>query len=177
MNKKLREKLEEITSQNIGNNISKQITLIKELEFPHSIKLKQEAVLGQPSTFQFNCFMHVLDLIGLSQVENIMKEHSDVFVGSDFMDYLINNKLQKIDSDRKKDGDIAIYFFNSKPEHAGKIYSNRIISKWGTGHLWEHDIFEIPQSYGNEFGVFKSILRQETLTHFLDYARSKGVKC
>ncbi len=176
MNTILRQKLNQITSQNIGKNIAKQIDLIKNINIPHSITLKQQAIVGKSETFQFNCFMYVLNIISDSIVEKIMKNHQTIFIGSEFMKHLIQNKLQEIDFLKKEDGDIIIYYLNDKPEHAGKIFSNRIISKWGTGHMWEHDIFEIPITYGQTYKTYKQISSEEALGCFLDYARSKGVK-
>ena len=172
----LRKKLAQITSQNIGHNISKQIDLIKNIGISHSIILKQEAIVGKPETFQFNCFMYVMDVTNCPSIEKIMKDYPAIFIGSDFMKYLIQNRLQKINLSDKREGDIIIYFSNNKPEHAGKIFSNRITSKWGTGHMWEHEIFETPQTYGDTYVIFKSISGQEALNCFLAYAKAKGVE-
>jgi len=172
----LRQKLDQITDQNIGNNISKQIDLIKNIGIAHSIILKQEAIVGKPETFKFNCFSYALDIINHPVVEKMMKDHTSIFIGSEFMEYLIQNKLQKIDFSNKREGDIIIYFSNNKPEHAGKIFSNRIISKWGTGHMWEHEVLEIPLKYGDTYLTFKAISEKEALNCFLDYTRTKGAK-
>ncbi|MBU0634454.1 MAG: hypothetical protein KKA52_05255 [Candidatus Omnitrophica bacterium] len=172
----LRHQLNQITSQNIGKNIAKQVDLIKNIGMSHSIILKQEAIVGNPSTFQFNCFMYALNLINNFSVEKIMKEYKQIFIGSEFMKYLTENKLQEVDFSKKKDGDIIIYYSKHKLEHAGKIFSTRIMSKWGTGHMWEHDIFEIPITYGNTYRIYKQISKKDALNYFINYARSKGAK-
>jgi len=70
--------------------------------------------------------------------------------------------------DEKKDGDqVVIYFDKGDPTHFGKIVGNKIESKWGSGCVWLHDLFEVPLSYGEsvkysdgklDLDIFENIL-------------------
>ncbi|MGO8914341.1 MAG: hypothetical protein ACLQJR_00370 [Stellaceae bacterium] len=73
------------------------------------------------------------------------------------------------------EGDILIYYRNGAPEHAGILTSNRVISKWGSGptHIWEHGIYEVPESYGDEVRVFRP--RRDTVKLYRAWASSYGI--
>ena len=51
----------------------------------------------------------------------------------------------------------------------------RVVSKWGLGHLWEHNILEVPISYGNEYKYYKDIQKEEAINSFCKFAESKGI--
>lgn len=173
----LRRKIQEITDKYIGHAVEKQKELIAQLssEHTHSILLIKEAIPGDPSTFQYTCHMYTFDLIGLSEVEKIAAEHEDIFPGSDYVEFMITNKyLREKTWEEAKDGDVIIYFDNGKPSHSGKIYRNRIISKWGLANTWEHDIYEVPISYGEQFKIYSSIEQDSSLQAFIEYAKLKG---
>ena len=51
-------------------------------------------------------------------------------------------------------GDFVIYFNGVTVRHSGIWMGGRVQSKWGTGHLWEHALHEVPLRYGDEVGFF-----------------------
>lgn len=174
-NKELREKLLNITNAYILDKSPEQIKEIENLknkDLPHSILLHSEAVIGKPETYQFNCYIFALNLLGAKEVENIASKNADIYPNSEYIKFLINNNiLQKNDID----SGVIIYFNNDSPLHAGKIKNGRVVSKWGLCHTWEHEIFEVPMSYGNKVEIYKDIGQQEAIISFLHYSKSKGV--
>lgn len=177
-NSRLREELQGITDKYIGHLVGQQIKLIAELSsrYNHSIRLKGEAKLGMPKTFRYNCYQYAFDTITSPQIEKIASIHQSIFPNSEFIIFLIRNGiLREINWEDRRNGDIIIYFANTKPAHAGKINSDKIISKWGLAHLWEHNIYEVPISYGTEFKIFSRVDSNLCVSSFIEYAKSKGV--
>jgi hypothetical protein len=136
----LREQLEEITDRYADDCVAEQIPQIAELNarFPHSISLLQSAIRDKPETFQFNCYQHSFGLARAESVTRIMKEYWHVFPGREFVQFLLNTRLEEIRADNARDGDHVIYA-GSEIEHAGIVRGERIESKWGLGHLWRHE--------------------------------------
>lgn len=54
-------------------------------------------------------------------------------------------------------GDIIVYFLsNGRNAHAGKFLGNgRVISQWGEGAVFEHEILQIPDIYGRSYDFIK----------------------
>lgn len=100
-----------------------------------------------------------------------------VFAGRDFANWLVDLRLlTEIDAADAQKGDLVFYFSHGQFKHAGIIFNdNRVISKWGTGHLFEHGLFEIPDSYGTEARFFKSLSYEAAIEAFGDFAREKGM--
>src|SRR5882757_676339 len=72
----------------------------------------------------------------------------DVFAGREFVEWALAGRLCPIDEPQI--GSLAMYFMDEKWQHVGLLYgSDRIISKWGTFPVYEHEISEIPASYGD----------------------------
>ena len=45
---------------------------------------------------------------------------------------------------------IVLYFDKGAAKHFGRIEGGRIVSKWGKWHVWKHNLYEVPLSYGSE---------------------------
>src|SRR6266446_8592286 len=53
-------------------------------------------------------------------------------------------------------GSLVLYFSGSDWKHVGIVTGpNRVTSQWGTFPIYEHDVCEIPASYGNQFDFSK----------------------
>ena len=142
--------------------------LISNIGYNHSIVLKNIS----PAERKYNCFAYAFDLMHSTKYTEIAP--IGVFANSEFVEFLINNEiLKEIEWGKENDGDIIIYFDKGKPKHAGKIYSGRIISKWGVGHLWEHDIYDVPINYGNKCRIFTRISKDISIAAFIEYAKTK----
>jgi hypothetical protein len=179
----LRECLEEITitcedERLAACKLSEQITRIAELKtrFPHSISLVQAAVRDEPRESRFNCYAHSFGLARDQRVLRAMAEHYPrIFPGRQFVQTLVDGRLQSVSADETVDGDHVVYLSN-QIEHAGIVREGRVESKWGLGHIWHHGEFEVPVRYGDSVLYFRRLDREVSVRAFLEYAREYGVK-
>lgn len=172
----LREQLEEIADRYGADRVAEQIPRIAELKgrFPPSISLLQAAIPDKPEAFQFNCYQHSF---GLARAENVTpntKEYWHVFPGREFVQFLLNARLEEIRADNARDGDHVIYA-GLEIEHAGFVWGERIDSKWGLGHLWRHGVYDVPLGYGNHVRYFPRLTSETCVGAFLEYAGERGV--
>jgi hypothetical protein len=77
---------------------------------------------------------------------------------------LLQNGALRHRRSRARNGDVVLYFNDAgQLQHAGVIIDapGRIRSKWARGEVHEHDLWEVPLSYGNfvEACVPPSVLR------------------
>jgi len=143
--------LQTIVDENTESHVGNQITLIADLSkiLPHSIKLEKEARLDNDQTWRYNCYTYAFCLSDSTEFVDIIEQH-----------------LTEIEQNEIQDGDYIIYFHNGKPQHAGRIRNNKVVSKWGMYHLWEHDIWEIPVEYGDTVRFFNQIPLEECVSAF-----------
>ena len=174
-NTQLRVKLQHIADTYIGEEAEKQIQPIADLSaiHPHSIRLVQKAITGQPETFRFNCHEYTFDLLASEEVRCIARRYRDIFPGRDFVIWLIENYLTELANSEVQDGDFIVYFSDGLIMHSGLYSNGKVRSKWGLCHLWEHKINEVPNSYGQEFRFFRRVTRQVCITAFVGYAVSE----
>jgi len=50
---------------------------------------------------------------------------------------------------------IALYRHEGQVRHAAVTWHGRVLSKWGLGSLCEHELAEVPESYGDECEFFE----------------------
>ena len=170
----LRRILQSITDECIGDRGHDQIALIEALshEYPHSISLVQEAILGKPESGNFTCFQYALDLIDLpDQVRLITSRFPRVFVGSDFFGWLTANILQPTGLDHAREGDLVLYLAGGRVEHAARLSADLLISKWGLGHMWRHGLFEVPEAFGGKVKCFQAFSSDAAGDAFIKYAK------
>jgi hypothetical protein len=101
-----------------------------------------------------------------------------VFASPDFVRYMIEKGyLYAVDCASVSKGNLIIYYRDGGVTHGGKFDGNgRVVSKWGIGHLYEHDILEVPECYGNEFRCYKEIATEKALNYFREYAEHMGLE-
>ena len=174
-NLELRTRLEEITDRYISEEVGRQIELVADLSklYPHSIRIIGEAVPGEPETFRFTCFQHAFDLVGSKRIAEVARTYSKVYPNSEFVQYLIDCYLSEVGRRAIQDGDVIVYAQDNQVKHAGKIISNRVLSKWGFMHLWSHGTFEVPAKYGSHIRYFQRIPRQTCIEAFAVYAKRR----
>lgn len=56
------------------------------------------------------------------------------------------------------------------------LASGRVLSKWGTGHLYEHVVFEVPESYGIAVRFFRGLSYEQGFEHFVQFAEEKRMR-
>jgi hypothetical protein len=71
--------------------------------------------------------------------------------------------------------DLIVYLDNGVFRHVGRIAEpDRVLSKWGTGHLYQHAVWEVPASYGEEICYFVGTDEDMSFGLFRAYAESRG---
>jgi hypothetical protein len=167
----LRKALSEITTQHIRKQAHEQIRLIEVLreKYGHAISLVQEAIPGQPETGQFTCYQYAFNLVDAPpEVIRIASDHQKIYPSSVFVQFLIDHVLDELSA--PKDGCVIVYSDGQEIKHAGKMRGQMVVSKWGTAHLWQHRIYEVPITYGSSVRFFEAIQAERSIQAFLRYA-------
>jgi hypothetical protein len=137
-----------------------------------------QIVASQHPEGRYTCMMHVMEFVGSLKYEAIAsKGFNVVFAGRQFAHWLLEEYIliEKPEIDVKEQI-IVLYFANGRFMHAGLSFNrHRVISKWGTGHLYEHALWEVPQSYGDTVRFFKKPTCEEALNCFIRFARERGM--
>jgi hypothetical protein len=113
--------------------------------------------------------MFALDLCGLDEslLRNYERRGLQLDITSEFAAALVAGLLDSITDEHREPGMIAIYFRRGNPVHAGLLMPHgRVQSKWGMGHLWEHDLFELRTDYGEEVRFFRRQPRNEIVRRY-----------
>ena len=136
--------------------LAEQVRNIAELAgtHPHSIRLHTQ---GTPAERR-NCFAIALGL----DPEATFGSGSYVAPGSKFVRDLCKSRILErkvMAPSEAAETDILIYLDGVCPRHAGKWDNGKVISKWGHGptHVWKHALWDLPESYGHDVGVFRPI--------------------
>jgi len=179
MTSALRQELEQIT--NGGKHaISRHEAAIAEISATHANRVRLfSPLVGMPH----NCFLFALGVVNSDVIQEILvrdamlldrgKPRKDVKFGSEFMEELVTSGLLQPD----ENGEIIVYFDEAKPVHAGLMIGDRVRSKWGIGNTWEHELWEVPESYGNSARRFSLVCDLgEVEKLFRDYASRLPVR-
>ena len=169
----LRRKLQEMTeSGDIALHPAMLVAITR--DYPNSIQLLQS-----PSPVsRYTCFMHAFDFTEKPEYLDIACFGSkEVYAGPTFGQWLLEIEalieMPTLENERES---LVFYFNNENLKHVGLSQSGgKVISKWGTGHLYEHKIFEVPESYGLGIRVFKKLLYSDALSHFMNFAEANGI--
>jgi hypothetical protein len=127
---------------------------------------------------RYTCGMHAL---GFEQSE----EYADiasyglglVMAGPDCFEWFIANQLLNEVTDRQAaDGDLVMYFRNGCWTHVGRVAGRaRAVSKWGVGLLYEHNLSEVPEQYGDTVRFFRNPGSDASLDLFVSFAKARRV--
>ncbi len=119
----------------------------------------------------YNCFAYALDVVDSETILEILRADLqaacpvDVKFGTEFMEHLIEREILR----RDDVGSVIVYFSDGRPVHAGRYQNDRVTSKWGIGCLWEHGIWEVPSSHGDQYQLFGLPTRRMLETEFREY--------
>jgi hypothetical protein len=109
--------------------------------------------------------MHALDFTEKPEYELLARwRYDDRFAGPVFIEWLLGNgRLVEIECSNAANRDLVFYFDDQgRSKHAGLwLGDKRVQSKWGIGHLYKHQIFEVPESYGTNVRFFKRLPFEE----------------
>lgn len=168
----LRDRLQQITDT---QDRSKHCAMLKSLreEIPHSIKV----LSGPNENLRYNCVMYAFGLEEDQEYVDLVfacPEH--VHGDTKFIQFLIHTG-DLDEQEHPAPGLLAIYFHNEAVRHIACLISQtRAASKWGIGELYEHDIFEVPSSYGEVVRYFSSTERDTVISRFIEFAENQGVR-
>lgn len=167
---KLRSALERITTELLNERLDEQVRAVEELRrsFGHSITLVERA----NADCRYTCFQHAFELQVIpSPIIDICEIYGRVYPSSHFVEFLLESRLQQVASADARDRDVVIWSDNDVVRHAGRFVEGRIVSKWGTGHLWRHDLFEVPSAYGDTVIFCRPLTSADSLDAFVAFAR------
>ena len=171
LHRSLRERLCEMTLQ----PIDEQRGILERLrgEFAHTIR-----ILGGSHPIEtYTCAVHAFELVRDPVYDDI--RHSGLgktFAGKDFVEFAIEKQflLERGSAEASK-GDFVIYLFEGRFGHVGRLQDQRqILSKWGTGHLCEHLLWEVPCSYGHEVRFYQGVDAEDCFDIFVEYTKTRG---
>jgi hypothetical protein len=153
----LRSQLAEITKPADAPELKEQIQQMAKLALthPHSVTLHEENVPGSP---RFSCYQYSF---GIADVR-VRDGPFEFFPGGDFAEILAQYQLEEIGVEDAEDGDHILYS-REQIEHAGRVNSTTILSKWGTGHIWRHSIYEVPTNYGDTVHFYRHFPPQSVI--------------
>lgn len=160
-NRDFRQTLHEITL----SHPSAHPRLMHERAANHSIRL----LSVEGDDLRYNCVMFALDGVGNQQYLDLLYQlPNDVHADTRFLKYLIEQGHLIL----SPDGNLIIYFANEHITHIGKINAvERIVSKWGRGHLYEHAIFEVPIEYGDNSNRYEPAKNFDFIQSFKEYIK------
>lgn len=169
MSLSLRTRLQEITCGPAP--VEAHPSLIAELaiEASHSIQLAPHSPCVPIAGY--NCFEFALGLAGCREVRLIAEYLPSTFCNGEFAEHLVNSVLGPVDS--PSTGDLVLYRDHQQITHAGVVEANRVISKWGTGHLWLHGLLEVPAKYGDVTSFHEAPVRTKMIAKFVEFARER----
>lgn len=170
----LRDRLFDITAH---AELGEHVKLIESLkgDLPHTI-----VPLESPYPIEkYTCVVHAFDLTGVPEYEAIAGWGlGRTFAGAKFVQFLLGDRrLIEVDGPSAGQNRLVMYFADGKFQHVGKVTSTtRVTSKWGTGHLFEHDVLDVPSSYGSTLRYFEAPTPTDSLDMFYDFAETMGVE-
>ena len=176
MTSQLREELQELAKLDAVKQLA-QLELLREI-YGHSVT----SLTGAESGLQYNCVMYAMNVHEHGELYQLLvhltygtDKNLGVVMDTNFLQMLIDDgDLHKVTTTSNC---LAVYSTSEKITHIGVVLSSgRVISKWGTAHLYEHEVLECPLSYGDDVDFYNSIDPEVCVDRFFDYAESKGVK-
>ena len=122
--------------------------------------------------------MHVFDFVEKPEYAAIATHGlGKIYAAGAFAHWLLDTGvLTEIPQTDAREGDLVFYFGGEgRFKHAG-LYRGRgqVVSKWGIGHLYQHGLFEVPESYGNNVRFFRNLSYDEGFGHFIRFAEERG---
>jgi len=170
----LRKKLQAMTAV---QDVTRHPTLLAEMscDWPHSVRIVDSA----HPIHRYTCLMHVFDFTEKPDYIAIASYGiGRVFAGPAFAHWLIERGLlADVTRAEAQDGDLVFYFQGNAFKHAGLWHPpGHVLSKWGTGHLYVHELFDAPESYGTEVRFYKWLEHADAYAVFEQFAEESGVR-
>ena len=162
--KELRQRLDEIagsTTEDIALH-HKRVEQLS-IEYAHSIKYIDEG--GGAIT---DCVEYALNIP--SDLISIVATFNNIL---DAFWLTLPKLLGELPESEVSKGRVILYFAQGKMKHVGRIVQGtRVVSKWGKNPIYEHDICEVPASYGGEFEFFEQPSVRHIAIKFIEFVRN-----
>lgn len=98
----------------------------------------------------------------------------EVHAGTRFVRFLVDRGFL-VEQPSPERGLLIAYLEERRFRHIGKLTDRgRVQFKWGIGHLYEHALFEVPDSYGDALRFFCPVERDLVLEAFFEFAELHG---
>ena len=170
--RKLRQRLEEMTHV---DDVSRHPALLATLghECPNTATILDSAHPIRRYTY----LMRVFDFAERAEYAAIATL-GRVYAASAFVHWLLDKcLLAEVTQADGREGDLVFYFSDDgRFKHAGLCRGNgQVMSKWGIGHLYQHGLFEVPESYGDKVRFFRKLSYDEAFGYFSCFAIENGV--
>lgn len=176
MSSKLRDALQQLARLDVAKQLV-ELELLRK-SYGHSVY----PLTNAKSNLQYNCVMYAMNVHEHAELYKFLihltygpDKGLGVVMDTNFLQTLIDGgDLLEVNAGSNS---LAIYSTPEKITHIGTVSTpGRVRSKWGSEHLYEHDLLECPLSYGEDIAFFSPINPEICVDLFFDYARSKGVK-
>jgi len=130
----------------------------------------------RPRADDYNCFAYAFELVDSVAYDISTNQLHCIGTDAQFVTYLFSKRwLQQLSFEKATDLDIVMYSDAQGPQHAGKLLAGRVISKWGRGLLWDHQIGEVPINYGDVVQFYRRMGTYEAEAAFISYLASRGI--
>jgi len=143
-----RKKLSEI---NNNPKFSRHPEFINELRdiYPHGIHIYSDPNIFDSTTDCFDfVFGHKIPINIQKKMKKLGQDDPDRLRQA-ISDFIAKGGIELHEQQQDEDKVVA-YFKAGAIKHFAKIDNNTIISKWGRGHAWEHGLWEVPYTYGDQ---------------------------
>jgi len=122
-------------------------------EYEHTIIVLDHTQETNLPLESYTCFAYAL---GLATSPHWHKFSLESFaINTNFVEKLLTEGvLVEVSPAQASDGDLVIYF-DPRPKHAGIKRGDTIVSKWGTGWLCQHDLFEVASHQGDTVRFYR----------------------
>jgi hypothetical protein len=109
----------------------------------------------------YNCHAFALGIDGNQEYGRMVRRWSEpeTMVSSAFMEKLRDNRvLLQTGKATYAPGELVLYSDGRRIAHSAQVISadNRLHSKWGSGRVYDHVLWEVPLPYGNDYKVVTS---------------------
>ncbi len=120
-------------------NLSDQARALQKVPAAHGTKVDLvEKSAGDP---KFNCYRFAFGLDQLTDaVASLVFDYGGKGIGKNFVRFILDD-LTEVTAAGANDGDVVVYAKDEEITHAGILQDDRVLSKWGEGHLWLHPTF------------------------------------
>ena len=155
-----------------------QLPQIEHLRKLHGHTL--DVLTNVKSDLGYNCVRYALRVHDDAWLTSLLRhiafgpaKRPDIHMDTGFIRHLVD--ASALVETTQATGIIVVYHNREKCLHIGRIVSqNRIRSKWGNGHLYEHEYLQTPLSYGSDFRFYADVEVDVVLDQFWIYAQTKG---